>query len=201
MNLSWRFYFVAPMVVGLAMVVLFPTIYLFKLSLTHWIITDSDKYFAGLDNFIYLFDGSDFWQATRVTIAYLVISTVLMLMLAMGMALALARTQMAGLMRSIVVMPLIIPPVVAGFTWKFLLNGEIGFFGAFLLPIMGFDGNLLADPQNALFSVVIADVWSRTPFMFLIFWRRCKAFPTNFTRPLCLTAPTRLRNSFFLPSR
>ena len=198
MKLSWRFYFVAPMVVGLAMVVLFPTIYLFKLSLTHWVITDPDKYFAGLDNFAYLFGGSDFWQATRVTIAYLVISTVLMLILAMGMALALARTRMAGLMRSIVVMPLIIPPVVAGFTWKFLLNGEIGFFGAFLFPFMGFEGNMLADPLNALLSVVIADVWSRTPFMFLIFLAALQSIPDELYEAALLDGANAIKKFFFL---
>ncbi|EAR49657.1 hypothetical protein OG2516_17980, partial [Oceanicola granulosus HTCC2516] len=86
----------------------------------------------------------------------------------------------AGWMRAIVVMPLVIPPVVAGFTWRFLLNGEIGFLGAFLLPGMGLELNPLAEPRAALVSVVVADVWSRTPFMFLIFLASLQSIPRDY---------------------
>ena len=76
-------------------------------------------------------------------------------------------------------MPLVIPPVVAGFTWRFLMNGEMGFLGAFLLPGLGLKMNMLADPTGAMISVVIADVWSRAPFMFLIFLAAMQSIPRD----------------------
>ena len=178
MTPGWRFWFVAPMVAALATVVLFPTVYLFWMSTQHWLVTDPSRYFTGTDNFARLFGGSDFWQALRVTGAYLVLSTSIMLVLAMGLALSFAGAG-KGWMRAIVVMPLVIPPVVAGFTWRFLLNGEIGFLGAYLLPMAGLELNPLADPRAALVSVVIADVWSRTPFMFLIFLAALQSVPRD----------------------
>ena len=178
MRLDWRFWFLAPMVMALATVVLFPTLYLFWMSTQHWIVTDPPREFAGLDNFARLFGGTDFWQAMSVTGLYLLLSTVLMLALAMGLALAFSGAG-SGWMRAIVVMPLVIPPVVAGFTWRFLLNGEIGFIGAFLLPMTGLDVNLLAEPGPALVSVVIADVWSRSPFMFLVFLAALQSIPRD----------------------
>lgn len=167
------------MVVALATVVLFPTVYLFWMSTQHWLVTDPDRFFTGFDNFSRLLSGSDFWQALRVTGAYLVLSTVAMLVLGLGLALSLAHAT-GGVMRAIVVMPLVIPPVVAGFTWRFLLNGEIGFLGGYLLPIVGLELNPLAEPVAALFSVVVADVWSRTPFMFLIFLAALQAIPRDY---------------------
>jgi multiple sugar transport system permease protein len=178
MTPSWRFWFVAPMVAALATVVLFPTVYLFWMSTQHWLVTDPPRYFTGADNFVRLFRGTDFWQALRVTGAYLVLSTSIMVVLAMGLALSFAGAG-KGWMRAIVVMPLVIPPVVAGFTWRFLLNGEIGFLGAYLLPMAGLELNPLADPKAALFSVVIADVWSRAPFMFLIFLAALQSIPRD----------------------
>jgi multiple sugar transport system permease protein len=178
MTPSWRFWFVAPMVAALATVVLFPTVYLFWMSTQHWLVTDPPRYFTGADNFVRLFGASDFWQALRVTGAYLVLSTSIMVVLAMGLALSFAGAG-KGWMRAIVVMPLVIPPVVAGFTWRFLLNGEIGFLGAYLLPMAGLELNPLADPRAALFSVVIADVWSRAPFMFLIFLAALQSIPRD----------------------
>lgn len=178
MRLGWRFWFLAPMVMALATVVLFPTVYLFWMSTQHWIVTDPPREFAGLANFVRLFGGDVFWQALGVTGLYLLLSTALMLTLALGLALAFSEAG-SGWMRAIVVMPLVIPPVVAGFTWRFLLNGEIGFIGAFLLPLTGLDVNLLAEPLPALVSVVVADVWSRSPFMFLIFLAALQSVPRD----------------------
>jgi multiple sugar transport system permease protein len=178
MTVDWRLRFVAPMVLALATVVLFPTLHLFWMSTQRWVITSPPRRFAGLDNFARLLGRDDFWQAMGVTGLYLALSTALMLGLALGLALAF-RESGGGLMRALVVMPLVIPPVVAGFTWRFLLNGESGVLGAWLLPMAGFQANLLADPNTALLSVVLADVWSRTPFMFLIFLAALQAIPRD----------------------
>ena len=197
MAITWRFWFIAPMLVALGTVVLFPTVYLFWMSTQHWLVTDPDRFFIGTDNFSRLLGGSDFWQALRVTGAYLALSTTLMLALGLGLALTFARSG-TGWMRAIVVMPLVIPPVVAGFTWRFLLNGEIGFLGAFLLPMAGLDLNPLAEPRAALVSVVIADVWSRTPFMFLIFLAALQSIPRDYYEAARMDGANPFHEFFFV---
>ena len=145
-------------------------------------VTDPEIYFAGADNFTELLGSTDFWGAARVTLAYLVLSTALHA----GArprpgAGACRRPRSAGMLRALVVMPLIIPPVVAGFTWRFLLNAEIGFIGAFLLPMAGVQRAACSPIRiGALVSVVIADVWSRTPFMFLIFLAALQGIPQDY---------------------
>ncbi|WP_040878494.1 carbohydrate ABC transporter permease [Kaistia granuli] len=176
---DWRFWFLAPMVLALGIVVLFPSGYLVWMSVTHWIVTDPSVYFDGVQNFATLFRSASFASAVQVTALYLVLSTILMLILAFGLALALSGPNSPGFIRAIVVMPLVIPPVVAGFTWRFLMNGEMGFLGAFVLPNVGITTNMLANPTGALISIVIADVWSRTPFMFLIFLAALQAIPRD----------------------
>ncbi len=197
MTIDWRFWFVVPMIMALGTVVLFPTGYLFWMSTQHWLVTDPVRSFIGLDNFAHLLSGADFWQALHVTGAYLVMSTLLMLALGMGLALTFAHAG-AGWMRAIVVMPLVIPPVVAGFTWRFLLNGEIGFLGAYLLPMAGLDLNPLAEPRAALVSVVIADVWSRTPFMFLIFLAALQAIPRDYYEAARMDGANPFHEFFFV---
>lgn len=177
---DWRFWFVVPMVLALGTVVLFPSGYLVWMSLTHWIVTDPERYFDGVGNFRVLFRSADFTSAVWVTLVYLVASTALMVAFAMGLALALSAPRTPSALRSIVIMPLVIPPVVAGFTWRFLMNGEMGFLGAFLLPGLGLKMNMLADPTGAMISVVIADVWSRAPFMFLIFLAAMQSIPRDY---------------------
>lgn len=176
---DWRLWFVAPAVLALAVVVFFPSGYLIWMSLMHWVVTDPQISFTGADNFTAMLGSGDFWSAARVTLLYLVLSTAFMIVIALGLALTLTGMRTAGFLRALVVMPLVIPPVVVGFTWRFLLNGEMGFIGAFLLPMAGVRISLLADPVGALFSVVIADVWSRTPFMFLIFLAALQSIPKD----------------------
>lgn len=190
---DWRFWFVVPTVLALGTVVFFPSGYLLWMSVSHWVVTQPGVYFNGLANFSNLFGSSEFGAAVWITTLYLVLSTVLMLALAFGFALALASPGSSGLVRAVIVMPLVIPPVVAGFTWRFLLNGEIGFIGAFLLPMMGVKINLLADPIGALFSIVVADVWSRTPFMFLIFLAALQSIPRDYYEAVRLDGATRLQ--------
>jgi ABC-type sugar transport system permease subunit len=63
---DWRLWFVAPAILALGTVVLFPTVYLLWMSVTHWVVTDPESYFAGADNFQQLFAATDFCAA-RVT--------------------------------------------------------------------------------------------------------------------------------------
>ena len=116
--MTWRFWFVTPMVVALATVVLFPTVYLFWMSSQHWLVMDPVRHFSGVENFGLLVSSSDFWQSVRVTVSYLVLSTSIMLVIGMGLALCFAGAAQSGWLRALVVMPLVIPPVVAGFTWR-----------------------------------------------------------------------------------
>lgn len=189
----WQFWFLAPMVLALAMVILFPTVYLFWLSVTHWVITDPDVRFTGFGNFSVLFRSAEFSSAVWVTGIYLVSSTAIMVVLAMAFALAVSQQQSSGVVRTILVLPLVIPPVVAGFTWRFLLNGEMGFIGAYLLPGIGIRANMLADPAGAMASIVIADVWSRTPFMFVIFLAALQSIPRDYYEAIRLDGANRVQ--------
>ena len=172
--------FLAPAILVLASIVLFPTVYLIYLSLRHWVITRPAQYFSGFANFRLVLSSGSFWDSAATT-AIFVLSTVLVT-LVLGTALAIALNRPfagRGLVRALVVLPLLIPPIVAGFTWRFLLNREIGMLGSWMLPAIGLDASMLANPDLAMVSIVIADVWSRTSFMFLILIAALQGIPVS----------------------
>jgi multiple sugar transport system permease protein len=68
---------------------------------------------------------------------------------------------------------------VAGFAWKFLLSREVGLIGGWFLPSLGLERSMLADPNLAMVSILIADLWSKTPLMFLIFLAGLQAIPED----------------------
>ena len=172
--------FVLPAVLVLAAIVAFPTVYLLVLSVRHWVIIEPARYFDGLGNFVRVLRAPDFWDSARVTFAYIVATSLATLVLGMGLALSLNRAFfLRGVVRALIVLPLLVPPIVSGFAWKFLLNREIGVLGSYLLPAVGVRASLLADPSLALFSVVVADMWSRTSFMFLILIAALQSIPAE----------------------
>lgn len=171
--------FLAPAILVLASIVLFPTVYLLYLSLRHWVVTrPNQQFFNGLDNFRRVLGSNAFWDSAATTAVFLVATVAATLVLGTALAVALNRTFPGrGVVRALVVLPLLIPPVVAGFTWRFLLNREIGMLGSWILPALGVDASMLADPSLAMVSIVVADVWSRTSFMFLILIAALQGIP------------------------
>ena len=172
--------FLLPAFVALAAVAVFPSVYLIWMSLREWMAFRSEATFTGLANFQRLLASEDLRSAAGFTALYLVASTALTLVIGLALALVLSEEfRGRGMLRSLLALPLVIPPVVAGFAWKFMLNREVGVVGGYLLPMLGFERSLLADPVLARLSVIVADVWSKTPFMLLILLAGLQELPAE----------------------
>ncbi|MEM3669852.1 MAG: sugar ABC transporter permease, partial [Nitrososphaerota archaeon] len=161
-----------PAVSVLAFLVAAPTFYLFYTSFLRWFLRDpTGPSFAGLENYIKLLQSSDFVTSLFVTLVFSAASVVFSLLLGLGLALLFSENLKGKrIMRTIIVLPIVLPPVVVGFTWKFLLSSEVGVIGAYFMRLIGLgDLSLLGDPTLALVSVILADIWGKTPLPFLIF--------------------------------
>jgi len=170
----------SPALLILIVIVAFPTVYVFYVSTQQWLLSVPIREFVGLGNYIDLLTGPDFRSAFRVTIIYVVASTLLTGTAGFVLAFLMSgNLRGRNVMRTIVVLPLIVPPVVAGFAWKFLLSREVGLIGGWFLPSLGLEASMLADPNLAMVSILIADLWSKTPLMFLIFLAGLQAIPED----------------------
>jgi len=105
------------------------------------------------------------------TMAFTTTGIALSFLIGIGLALAL-RGDVRGksFFRTLYTLPLFVAPVIVGFGWRFMYNSYVGVIGAYLLPkIFGLPiETILGDPSIALFATVVADVWNRTPLVFLI---------------------------------
>lgn len=192
----------SPAVLVLVAIVAFPTVYLLYVSLHQFFLSAPEFDFIGLGNFRLLLQTPEFWNSVRITFTY-VLSSVLLTAVA-GFVLAVLMSSALhgrGLIRTIIVLPLIIPPVVAGFAWKFLLSREVGLIGGWFLPQLGLQESLLAEPDLAMISVLTADLWAKTPLMFLIFLAGLQAIPHELYEVAALDGATGLRllKSIVLP--
>lgn len=176
---KWQYKFLFPCFIALLAIVIFPTISLFYLSFHRWVLFEETRPFVGVENFAHLFTSPSFINSAQVTTIFVIASVVLSFLFGFILALILSEKikRGRGILRSLIALPIVVPPVVAGFSWKFLLNRDVGVLGAWLLPSIGFTKSILSTPNLALVAVILADVWTQTSLMFLILLAGLQAIP------------------------
>lgn len=173
-----KYKFLAPTVIICAALVAFPFVYMLYLSVHQWVAFRPERNFIGLSNFKFAFLSSEFRQSLVTTIIFVVASVIISIFLGFVLALILnERFRGRNVVRALLTIPAIIPPAAAGFTWKFLLDRDVGLLGGFLFPLLGIKEAFLGSPSLALISVIGADVWCQTPLMFLIILAGLQAVP------------------------
>lgn len=172
--------FVAPALIVIALVALYPALNVLWLSLHRRMLLFDINEFVGLDNFIFLFKDSRFWNALWNTVYFTGVSVALELLLGLAFALILHRSfRGRGLMRAIVLVPWAIPTVVSAKMWDWMYNPEFGVINhAFKsLGIVADNVNWLGNPFWALHAAIAVDVWKTTPFVALLLLAGLQVIP------------------------
>ncbi len=119
--------------------------------------------FEGFTNFGRIFRDRQAISAVRVTTIFVLVAVTVQLVLGMGLAVLFNRKLPArGLLRSVMILPIFATPIAVGylfFTIFYEEGGPLSFTG---IP-------WLSNPDWALVSVILVDVWQWTPFAFLVF--------------------------------
>jgi multiple sugar transport system permease protein len=158
----------APAVFFAAGMIAFPLGYAVWLALSD-VTLGSDPRFAGFGNFARMVGDEEFWNGLRLTLVLYVVSLTLQMTFGTWLGLLLARTRFArGLVRTILVSPFMLPPVVVGMMAIVILDPSFG-IANWLLGRLGLPPGLwLSDPSTVIATVAALDTWQWTPFVALI---------------------------------
>jgi ABC-type sugar transport system permease subunit len=144
---------------------------------------DSKPQFVGLTNYIRLLTpGSEFWGSTSITLKVILMTLPLELLIGMGGALVLNESfRSRGVVRTLAVLPWMLPPLVNGFMWNWLLNGDYGALNGFLYQIHAISNYhyWLGTPRGQLFWVAVAQAWTRYSFVMLVVLAGLQAIPDD----------------------
>lgn len=168
---NFKYWIIAPAVFILLAVGLFPLIYSLIVSFMRIDMMDTDTSFAGLYNYKNLFKDLRLWQSLLHTLIITAIALPVELLLGLAMAyLFLEKMPGRQIFISLLVLPTIISPIVAGATWRLLLDNQYGPINQILGWFVGERVNLLwnINPNLVYPAIVFCEVWQWTPFMFLI---------------------------------
>lgn len=164
----------APALLFVSAMALFPLAYSFVLSFREWklarSVTPGD--WVGFQNYWYLLtDDYDFLEAIQVTSVFVVSNVLATLLISLGAALLLNKAgRINTFARVLLILPFVMSPALVGISFRFFLNGEYGIVHHLIglaFPSM-VDTIWLADKTLAMVAVVAADVWHWAPYMTLV---------------------------------
>lgn len=168
---NFKYWIIAPAVFLMLAVGLFPLIYSLIVSFMRIDMMDVDTSFAGLYNYKRLFADTRLWQSLWHTLLITMIALPIELLLGLAMAyLFLEKMPGRQIFVSLLVLPTIISPIVAGATWRLLFDNQYGPINQILGWFAGERVNLLwtISPNLVYPAIIFCEIWQWTPFMFLI---------------------------------
>jgi multiple sugar transport system permease protein len=160
------FWLLFPTFVLLALFIAYPFVRGVWLSLSSATVGDPG-HFVGLKNFYKVFDDSIFRTAAINTFVYTAVTTVFKLALGLWLALLLNRHfRGKSWVRAFILLPFIIPTVLSTLAWKWMFDPTFSVLNWSLLKLHVITGriNWLGDPELAMMSVMIVNVWRGVPF-------------------------------------
>ncbi len=164
-------FFIAPSVVVLLAIGLYPTIYTLIASLQTWVMGMAPPSFGGVSNYVHAFTSSDFLGSVLRTLVLIVVTLPIELLFGMMIALALdsdAFPVLRRLLQICLVIPIAVTPSVVGLLTQLMFNDQLGVINYFIraLGLPGIDW--LGRPAAAFGTVMVVQVWEWTPFVALV---------------------------------
>lgn len=178
---NMRWVLLAPAVFILAGLTVFPTIYMFTLAFQKFNPADpSANEFIGLDNFARLLSDDKFHNALQKTLIFTTSAVAIEFVLGLGFALLADKyIRRFDFIKTILMIPMMLPPIAVAITWKLLYQPQFGVIND-ILTRLGFEPVLwTASVNTAMMSIVFVDVWEWTPFIFLMMLAGLAGLPSE----------------------
>jgi multiple sugar transport system permease protein len=114
------------------------------------------------------------------TLIFVVVSVAAETVLGLGLALLVGKLARGkGFVRTLMILPILVPPVAIGSMWKLMYNYDFGILNQIAMVLGLQPVNWLGSTSIALLSVIIVDIWHWVPFVFLILFAAVEGLPVD----------------------
>lgn len=170
-----------PTLAILLLVGIMPLIYSLVLTLHDWTLgKPRGAVFVWFQNYGRVLTDVRFWTSLKTSFVFTASAVSTEFVLGMALAVLFSREFRGNrLVRTLLLIPMLLAPIVVGLIWRFMYNPQIGIIN-FLLRMVSLQGPIwLGDPAIAMPAVVLVDVWQWTPFMFLMLFTGMASLPVD----------------------
>ena len=177
--------FVAPTIILLLVINIFPLIWTIRLSFTNFRVNrpNAPVEFIGLENYRRILSNSDIWNTMQATAHFLFWTISLQVLIGFSIAYLINKKFKGNdLWTTIIVFPMMLSPAVVGNFWTFLYQPQIGLFNYVVGFVTGADPSsfsMIGDVSLAPWAIVIVDTWMWSPFVMLICLAGLRSIPDS----------------------
>lgn len=167
----------APALFTIIAITVYPLLYSFYMSFQSYNIINPPR-FVGLTNYERVLTDDRFWASVGVTFSFAIPEFILELVIGFGLALLIHRDIVGkGFIRSVILMPLMLTPVVVGLNWRVMFNYDFGIVN-WLIGLVGIARvDWVNDATTALPALIVLEMWRVTSFDMLVFSAGLSALP------------------------
>jgi len=194
LNATFRYWSLAPAVLLFAVLTVYPVLNLFRMSVSTIQFKGNTDFwsFTPRRNWDALFSDPSLSAAVSNTLIFVAVAVTVEMLLGLALALLVGRmTRGKGLMRTLMIVPILVPPVAIGSMFKLMYNHDFGVFNQ-LLGLIGLEPvSWLGSTSLALWSVIAVDIWHWVPFVFLILFAAVEGLPVDLLEAARVDGATR----------
>jgi multiple sugar transport system permease protein len=173
---STGYYFILPSVIILGFTSVYPALYSFILSFYNW-NWGTQQDFVGLSNYFFLLGDKEFWIVIKNTFFFALCACSIEVTLGILIAIYIDRIKVgAGIIRSLLLIPLMISGIVVSLMSKMMLNKLFGVI-PYLMKQIGFSSNFYGTKDTAMWTLIGVDTWWQTAFVFIIILAGLQSIP------------------------
>ena len=180
MNATFRHWSLLPAVIVFVALTVYPMANLLRMSVSTVEFRGGQDIwsFTPARNFAALMSDPGLAPTVRNTLIFVIEAVAAEMIIGLALALLVgSMTRGKGVMRTIMIVPILVPPVAIGSMFKLMFNHDFGLFNQ-MLAYMGLGPvSWLGSPSLALWSVVLVDIWHWVPFVFLILFAAVEGLP------------------------
>ena len=179
--IAWLF--IAPTILLLLVINIFPLIWSIQLSFTNFKANRAVQGIqnVGILNYINILHDEEIWSALQITAHFLFWTILLQVLLGFSLAWLINRKFRGhSFWTTIILLPMMLSPAVVGNFWKFLFQPQIGLFNYVVSFITGVDPSsfqMIGEVKLAPWAIIIVDTWMWTPYVMLICLAGLRSIP------------------------
>src|SRR3972149_11139690 len=183
-NRKFIFATVMPTVILVTLVGIIPLVYSFMLSLQNYELLDLPSKYIGFANYINLLKDSRFIHSFFFTILFGLVATIIEMIVGFVIAYVLAdksiNTRFSSAIRTIILVPFVVTPVVIAFVFKTLIyDMTFGYLNYFLRTVHLPQIDYMKGYFTPILAQLLMEVILRTPFVVLIIYAGISVVPNS----------------------
>lgn len=190
----WAYLMVAPTVIGLLVLNIYPFLDTIKLSFSK--TRPFGLYeLRGVENFVQMFGSPEFWRANWNTLYFCILTVPLGILLALVVAVML-NTKIKGrtFFRAVFFLPMVVAPAAVAMVWKWIFNTEYGIINTLLAHKI----NWITDPNIVMITCAIVAIWSAIGYDAVLLLSGLQNISKSYYEAASLDGATKLQQFFHI---